>query len=57
MAKMAREGGLYSLDFEGERYDLGSKLGFLKANVVKGLEHPETKEEFRKYLLELADKL
>ena len=38
-------------------YDLGSKLGFLKANVVKGLEHPETKDEFRKYLKELADKL
>ena len=57
MAKMAREGGIYSLDFEGERYDLGSKLGFLKANVVRGLEHPETSKEFRAFIKDLADKL
>ncbi len=54
MAKMARNGGIYALDFEGTRYDLGSKLGFLKANVVKGLEHPETGDEFREFLKELA---
>lgn len=57
MAKMARSGGVYALEFEGDRYDLGSKLGFLKANVVKGLEHPETGEEFRAYIKELAGKL
>ena len=57
MAKMARGGGIYSLDFEGERYDLGSKLGFLKANVVRGLEHPETSEDFRAFIKSLADKL
>jgi len=57
MAIMAREGGIYSLEFEGERYDLGSKLGFLKANVVKGLSHPETKDEFRAFIKELAEEL
>ena len=57
MKKLAREDGVYALDFEGDRYDMGSKLGFLKANVTKGLEHPETGEEFRKYLLELAESL
>ncbi len=57
MAKMAREGGIYALEFEGTRYDLGSKLGFLKANVVKGLEHPETGSEFREYIKELAKTL
>ena len=54
MAKLAREGGLYALDFEGERYDLGSKIGFLKANIVKGLSHPETADELRAYIKELA---
>ncbi len=57
MAKMARSDGVYALEFEGTRYDLGSKLGFLMANVVKGLEHPETKDGFREYIKELAKTL
>ncbi len=57
MAELARRDGIYALDFEGERYDLGSKLGFLKANVVKGLEHPECGEDFRAFIKELADRL
>lgn len=57
MAKMARENGVYALEFEGERYDMGSKLGFLKANVFKGLSHPETGEEFKEYLKDLVKTL
>ena len=57
MAKLAREGGVCALDFVGDRYDLGSKLGFLKANVVKGLSHPETAEEFRDFIREIAKTL
>ena len=55
--KIAREGGVYALEFEGDRYDLGSKVGFLKANIVRGLEHPETKDEIREFISELAGKL
>ena len=54
MAKMARENGIYALDFVGDRYDMGSKLGFLKANIVKGLIHPECKDELRDFILEIA---
>ena len=50
MAKMAREGGITALEFEGDRYDLGSKVGFLMANVAAGVLHPETGEEFRAFL-------
>lgn len=57
MAKMARDGGVYALDFIGDRYDMGSKFGFLKANVVKGLTHPECGEEFREYLKSLIGTL
>lgn len=57
MAKMARESGVYALEFEGERYDMGSKLGFLKANVTRGLQHPETADELRAFLKELAKEL
>ena len=57
MATMAREGGVYALHYEGERYDLGSKLGYLEANIVKGLTHPETRDGLREYLIELAKTL
>ncbi len=55
--ELARDGGVYALEFEGDRYDLGSKVGFLKANIVKGLEHDETKDELRKFIKELAEEL
>ncbi len=50
MAKIARERGATALEFEGTRFDMGSKLGFLMANVIKGVDHPETGEAFRKFL-------
>lgn len=57
MAKIARESGVYALEFEGDRYDLGSKFGFLKANIVKGLTHPETKDSLREFIKEIAKEL
>ena len=45
-----------ALEFSGDRYDLGSKIGFLKANVAVGLKHEETAAEFRQFLEELTDK-
>jgi len=41
-------------EFEGNRYDCGSKLGFLIATVEHGLIHQELKQEFLDYLKELA---
>ena len=52
--KVARDGGVYALEFEGDRYDLGSKSGFLKANIVKGLEHPETRDELIAFIKEIS---
>lgn len=57
MAKIARENGVYALEFEGTRYDMGSKLGFLMANTVKGLEHPETKDAFKEFIKALAKEM
>ena len=57
MATLAREGGVYALEFEGDRYDMGSKFGFLKANIVKGLSHPETKDALREFIKEIAKEL
>ena len=57
MAKQARESGVYALEFEGERFDMGSKLGFLKANLTRGLLHPETADGLREFLKEIAKDL
>lgn len=57
MAQVARESGVYALEFEGKRFDMGAKLGLLTANVERGLTHPETGEAFRAYLKELAKTL
>ena len=38
--------------FSGTRYDCGSKLGFLKANVELALKHPELSEKWAQYIHE-----
>ncbi|MBE6573630.1 MAG: UTP--glucose-1-phosphate uridylyltransferase [Ruminococcaceae bacterium] len=45
--------GMCALDFKGKRYDMGSKLGFLTANVDTALKHPELAEDFKAYLKSL----
>jgi UTP--glucose-1-phosphate uridylyltransferase len=41
---------MYAYDFEGKRYDVGDKLGFLEATVEYALRKPELKEQFSEYL-------
>ena len=57
MAVIARNKGITGVDFSGTRYDMGNKFGILKANIEVGLNHPETKDELREYIKELAAKL
>ncbi len=40
--------------FEGKRYDCGSKIGFMQANVELALKHPEIAEHFAEYLKTIA---
>ena len=44
---------IYAYNFEGKRYDIGSKQGFLQATVEFALKREELKDEFGKYLKEL----
>ena len=46
---------VYAYQFEGKRYDCGSKLGYLQATVEYALNHSALGKEFEKYLLELAE--
>ncbi len=54
MAEYARAKGVTALEFEGTRYDMGSKLGFMMANVAKAVTHPEIKDDFIAFLREFT---
>ncbi len=45
---------VYALEFAGNRYDAGAKLGFLKATVEYALKRPDLSDDFRAYLKTLA---
>ncbi|WP_042251992.1 UTP--glucose-1-phosphate uridylyltransferase [Paracoccus sp. PAMC 22219] len=44
---------VFGLRFRGQRFDCGSKAGFLQATVAFGLERDELKDEFAEYLHEV----
>ncbi|HUR41245.1 MAG TPA: UTP--glucose-1-phosphate uridylyltransferase GalU [Verrucomicrobiae bacterium] len=50
ISQLIQEQTVLAHEFEGIRYDCGSKLGYLKANVEFALKHPEVGTEFRAYL-------
>ena len=41
---------VYAFQYQGKRYDCGSKEGFLEATVELALQHPEVGAHFRNYL-------
>lgn len=57
MLELARDGKLNAVDFDGIRYDMGNKLGIMKANVEVALDHKEIGEDFKAYIKDLAAKL
>jgi UTP--glucose-1-phosphate uridylyltransferase len=50
IALLLEEEPVYTYQFKGKRYDCGSKLGYLKASVEYGLQHPELQESFGQYI-------
>jgi UTP--glucose-1-phosphate uridylyltransferase len=54
ISQLIQEQTVLACEFEGVRYDCGSKLGYLKANVEYALQHPEVSAEFRDYLTTLT---
>jgi UTP--glucose-1-phosphate uridylyltransferase len=57
MKKLSNNVGMIGVDFTGERFDMGNKLGILKASITVGLSHPEIAEGLKKFILETAEKL
>jgi len=50
IGRLLREEGVVAYEFQGQRYDCGSKLGYLQATVNFALKHPELAEDFRGFL-------
>ena len=50
MALQMQHEPLHAIICKGTRYDCGSKLGYLQANVALALTHKELKEDFKIYL-------
>jgi len=54
IARLMQREPVYAFEFEGKRYDCGSKLGYLQATVEFGLKHPSLGKEFASYLKTLG---
>lgn len=50
IARLLKKEQVLAYEFEGKRYDCGSKLGYLEATVEYALRHPHLKDDFRAYL-------
>lgn len=57
MRELAVTKGMAAVEYTGIRYDMGNKLGVMKAAVETALNHDEIGESFREYLKELSASL
>ena len=54
IGRLMQHEAVYAFQYEGKRYDCGSKEGFLQATVELALEHEEVGASFREYLKTLS---
>jgi len=52
--EIAEKQNVYGFRFDGQRYDCGSKAGFLQATVAFGLARPELGAELAEFLIEMV---
>ncbi|MEZ5886896.1 MAG: UTP--glucose-1-phosphate uridylyltransferase GalU [Paracoccaceae bacterium] len=52
--EIATSDNVYGYRFRGQRFDCGSKAGFLQATVAFGLARAELRDEFQQFLLEMT---
>jgi UTP--glucose-1-phosphate uridylyltransferase len=54
LAVLARDRGLLGYRFEGDRYDAGDRVGYLKANVAFAMKRPELRPQLEAWLREVT---
>ncbi|HDB8120073.1 TPA: UTP--glucose-1-phosphate uridylyltransferase GalU [Staphylococcus aureus] len=52
--RMNNDNQVYAYDFEGERYDIGEKLGFVKTTIEYALKDDSMREELTRFIKELG---
>jgi len=52
--RMMNEENVYACVMQGKRYDLGDKLGFLKATIDFGLQREDLKDDLLEYIKEIV---
>lgn len=57
LKRLAKDQQVYAYDFKGHRYDVGSKMGFLQANIEFALRNGEVREEMIDYLNRLHEQM
>ncbi|MCI2252747.1 UTP--glucose-1-phosphate uridylyltransferase GalU [Domibacillus sp. PGB-M46] len=50
IAQLNEHEAVYAYDFEGTRYDVGEKMGFIQTNIEFALQHKELRSELMAYL-------
>ena len=56
MLKLMQKQDFYACKFDGEYFDIGNQLGYLKANVAYALERDDVKDDFKKFLVKRLEK-
>ena len=52
--ELRKSGNVYGFRFRGQRFDCGSKAGFLQATVAFGLARDDLRDEFAQYLTQMT---
>lgn len=50
LGQLAQQRKVYGYEFSGTRYDIGDKVGFVRATVAYALKRPDLEEKIREYL-------
>ena len=50
LAQLVRDRQVFGCEFEGERYDIGDKFGFVRATVAYALKRPDLRDKVVEYL-------
>ena len=57
LKRLAKNEAMYAYIFKGHRYDVGTKIGFLQANIEFALRNPEVTEDLKNYLAALHENM
>lgn len=54
---LSNKRSMFAYEFEGNRYDAGDKLGYLKAIIAFAMRHPDLREDFCRHIKEVSTRI